>query len=247
MKNYIFKTLIFFFLIINSYSQSNSGQIIYKIKTNVFNFNDDNLPASFDKFVKKTDDVISKLEFVMKFNRNNSLFHMRKKMNLDSNEFHMKMAVLSTRGNSVFYTDNNNKSTTEQTQFLGEDFLIKSSFSDLEWKLSKEKKTISNYVCYKATTKKENSGPLNEQKKYSNYVAWYCPELSFNYGPYEISGLPGLVLEFSNEKLTYYVSEIKLSDKQLVLDEIKKGKIVSKKEFEQIGKDAYENAKSFRN
>jgi GLPGLI family protein len=70
------------------------------------------------------------------------------------------------------------------------------------WNLTNESKIINNYKCYKATYEWEITN-RHGKKVLRKAVAWYCPELSYNYGPNGFQDLPGLILELevNNNKL----------------------------------------------
>lgn len=58
------------------------------------------------------------------------------------------------------------------------------------WKLVNEKKTINGYDCRKAETSFAGR----------NYIAWYAEEIPMSDGPYKFQGLPGLILEVTDDK-----------------------------------------------
>jgi GLPGLI family protein len=58
------------------------------------------------------------------------------------------------------------------------------------WKLVNEKKDIAGYNCRRAETKFAGR----------NYTAWYSEEIPMSDGPYKFQGLPGLILEVTDEK-----------------------------------------------
>lgn len=60
----------------------------------------------------------------------------------------------------------------------------------ISWKLINEKRTINGYVCRKAETSFAGR----------NYKAWYAEELPISDGPYKFQGLPGLILEVTDDK-----------------------------------------------
>lgn len=61
----------------------------------------------------------------------------------------------------------------------------------IAWKLfPNQKKKIANFTCYRA------EGDFRGRR----YVAWYCPELPYPYGPWKLRGLPGLILEAYDSK-----------------------------------------------
>ncbi len=61
----------------------------------------------------------------------------------------------------------------------------------IAWKLfPNQKKKIAGFTCYKA------EGDFRGR----HYVAWYCPDLPYPYGPWKLHGLPGLILEAYDSK-----------------------------------------------
>ncbi len=228
--------------VFESFSQIKSGEIIYRFGKNPTSSFQNNLemPKSAAETMRKIDAIIPSLKFNLKFNRLNSIFKIEQQLSIDNSEYFNKMAILFTQGNKMFYCDSKNKLILEQTSFLDKDFIISSSMDDLKWSLTKDKKIIESYVCYKATAIKEMDVP-NGKKAY-NYVAWYCPELSFNYGPVNIVGLPGLVLEYSNERLTYSAIKVNLSEELIEIETPQKGKHVTKEEFNTLGKKIFEES-----
>lgn len=70
-----------------------------------------------------------------------------------------------------------------------------------EWVITEDKKMILGYDCVKAY------GTIGRY----TYIAWYCPSLPREFGPYIITTLPGTVLEILNEKIgvEFYAVEIK--------------------------------------
>lgn len=94
------------------------------------------------------------------------------------------------------------------------------------WTLHKEKRTIGNYDCSKATT----------EFRGREYIAWFTTKIPVDYGPRKFSGLPGLVLEIYDTKGVYkaYASEIKINDSidiKKVLDDINLLNPITHKEF----------------
>ncbi|AJW64211.1 Protein of unknown function (Porph_ging) [Elizabethkingia miricola] len=62
--------------------------------------------------------------------------------------------------------------------------------SKMTWKILKESKKIKSWNCQKAET--EYLG--------RKWTAWFTTDLLFPEGPYKFSGLPGLIVEVSDEK-----------------------------------------------
>lgn len=243
MKNTIYKFLACLFITFAMNSQNLSGKVTYTIKRNPLTLFKNKLAddIKYKNFQENVDDKIVELKFILEFSNNNSKFYLQDGLNLDLSEFYTEMSIQATRGGSIFYIDKKDKTLTEQVFFLGQKFLIKSSINDLKWELTKERKTIGKYLCFKATTLRENFGPVDQKYKFSTYTAWYCPELPNSFGPYEVCGLPGLVLEYTNDIMIYSASEVEFTKSNLDLKLPKSGKLVSRDEFNEIGKKAFES------
>lgn len=82
----------------------------------------------------------------------------------------------------------------------------------MNWKITKESQKILGYICYKATTKFRGR----------DYVAWFTPDIPYNYGPWKLGGLPGLILKVENNLFDYDAKRIVLnSDKIPTLPKLK--------------------------
>lgn len=241
-KLYILIFCFFSFLTLNA--QYKSGEILYTLKrndigTSEIKVTDIRLKELRDKIHEAT----TKLEFILNFNSNHSTFKLVKSLSLDFDDYFTRMGILATRGDRLFYCSLNDSIILEQTSFSNRDFIIKSEIKDLEWKLTKETKKIGDYQCYKGVATIHKKNHLNEDVEY-NYIAWYSPEIPFNLGPYQIVGLPGLVLEFTDNTKTFTASKIKLYKKDTVIEPPSIGEVVTHEEFEKITKEAYESAKN---
>ena len=83
----------------------------------------------------------------------------------------------------------------------------------IKWNIDSEnKKLIQDYMCVHAT--------CNYRGR--TFSAWFCPEIPFKAGPWELYGLPGLILEVSDELNDYIfkcVSINKKSQDSYVIDD----------------------------
>lgn len=80
------------------------------------------------------------------------------------------------------------------------------------WKLINESKVINTINCKKAEV----------TYKGRNWIAWYSPEIPLPYGPYKFSGLPGLIVKITDDKVDYDFELVKsVSDSKL------KGKLIT--------------------
>ena len=69
-------------------------------------------------------------------------------------------------------------------------------------------------------------------------TAWYTPQIPVSNGPEEFGGLPGLILEINDGKLTIVCSEIVLNPlDKIEIKEPTKGKEISQKDFDKLQKE----------
>lgn len=242
MKNLI--VICFLFVFANLFSQKTfkSGKVVYSVKiTPEMNSQRSLLLNGFGGFKRKMDNFSEKVKYTLEFNKENSLFYMNTDLALENEEGYSQLALVLNRADHVYFVDIKQKITIEQKPFLGDDFLVQSSSSDLEWKMINETKVIGDYTCYKATVKRRNNGPLKEEDRYSTYTAWYCPDISYNYGPFDFNNLPGLILELSIMDKSYIATTVEFNDNVIVLSKPTKGKLMTKEEFDKIGEKAFKN------
>ncbi|MGV0966654.1 GLPGLI family protein [Empedobacter falsenii] len=90
----------------------------------------------------------------------------------------------------------------------------------INWKITKESQKILGYKCYKAITKFRGR----------DYVAWFTPDIPYNFGPWKLGGLPGLILKVENDIFDYDATRIVLnSDKIPTIPKLKNLEIVKTK------------------
>jgi GLPGLI family protein len=82
---------------------------------------------------------------------------------------------------------------------------------NIVWELHEEQKRIGEFNCLKATT----------NFKKNNYIAWFTTEIPFSFGPWKFNGLPGIILEISDETNFYQIiaTKIRLEKSQFSLSE----------------------------
>ena len=72
-------------------------------------------------------------------------------------------------------------------------------------------------------------------------TAWYTPQIPVNQGPGDYYGLPGLILEVSADKTTILCTKIILNpEEKEILEKPSKGKVVTRKEYNDIMKKKME-------
>lgn len=159
--------------------------------------------------------------YELKFNSKKSKFNKLPFVNNESNSF-LKYALWP----GIFYIDLSNKTSIKQTDVFGETFLIKDTISNIKWKIHNEKKTIGKYNCLKATALVSA-----DNGKDINISAWFSPEIPFAYGPFNYSGLPGLILELERYGRLYYAKNIILNKDSIEIIEPYKGIKMNSNEY----------------
>ncbi len=82
-----------------------------------------------------------------------------------------------------------------------DEVVVKDSIPDFNWHITKQKKKIGRFECYKATTNFRGS----------NVAAFFTYEIPISLGPHKFRGLPGMILEAKSHDLdhTWSVTNIK--------------------------------------
>src|SRR5690554_6722601 len=131
----------------------------------------------------------------------------------------------------------------EENEFFGKQFLVTDSIKTLDWQITKESKTIGQYIAFKATAikkvdpndysmarpkkkdEKENAEVKNDSTTIQDpmdmieipeeieVTAWFTPQIPVSNGPGEYAGLPGLILELNVYRTTLLCSKIVMNPK----------------------------------
>lgn len=230
--------LVLMLSVFNSfYSQTNSGKIVYSVRANPdlsSTVNPDK--KQYNAFNNELMSLSTKAKFKLEFNLEKSQFGLIENLPLDITDFKTKMAIMLVKGNRSFFFDAKNGQITEQKKILSDNILIKTKYEDYNWKLTKQSKLIGDYLCYKASRNYKHYGKGNKELE-ASIIVWYCPTLPYNYGPFESSGLPGLVLMYETKGFIYTASEVNLSKKIIDIDIPTKGKFINSKKYDSIIKE----------
>jgi len=243
--------LILFVIIMQGqlYSQNISGIIIYKKdmqkRYQAVSKKFEKYRKTRPQFFNTVMDMESKayllakeVNFYLKFKDNESIFKAENLLEI-KNDISYGL-VLGPEGSGTYYNNNKNKESITQLDAYGELFLIKNE--SLKWKLINETKKIGKYICYKATTAKITNGSKGEIKY--PVIAWYVPAIPVHFGPLGFCGLPGIILKLDIYNMSYIATKIELNPTKKI--KIKKpihGKVVTKKEFDEIGVGTMKNFK----
>lgn len=84
------------------------------------------------------------------------------------------------------------------------------SLNSINWEIKSDIKIINGFTCQKATA--NYSG--------RSYIAWFTEEVPINDGPYVFNGLPGLIVEISDNKNHYSFSLVGIENRSVNLDQL---------------------------
>lgn len=70
------------------------------------------------------------------------------------------------------------------------DYVMPEKNEKINWKIERATKKFGEYTCQKATTTFHGR----------NYTAWFCADIPYNFGPWKLNGLPGLIFEAQDDR-----------------------------------------------
>ena len=194
--------------------------------------------------------------FKLTFNKEASLYKedesLEKPQAAMGGEFQVVM-IGGGGGSDVLYKNAKDQRYADQKDTMGKIFLVKDDIEKIDWKLEADTKYIGEYQCYKATYTKQvevprtmsfDSNSKNEAEEDNDkepemeertITAWYTPQISVNNGPAMYQGLPGLILEVHDGKLTIICSKIVMNpEDKIEIEEPSKGKEVNQEKYDEI-------------
>ena len=153
--------------------------------------------------------------------------------------------VRISTGNAESYINPSKNEFMEETEIFGKRFLIKDELPEFKWKITNEKKKISDYTVTKAVytditermmmTLSDNEHSSETVTDTTTVVAWFTTEIPVSQGPNNTYGLPGLILELKEDNLTFLCTKIELNPTTPVsIRKPTKGKVVTREEAETI-------------
>ena len=166
-----------------------------------------------------------------------------------------RMIIRMGAGSGDLYKNLSQSKSVQSSEVGGKNFLIVDSIRQQPWKLGTETKQILGHTCHKATRKTMQAAGVirrmvmggggggatadtTTQKmppgKEVEIVAWYADDLISPVGPENYGQLPGVILQLDvdNGTTVFNATEIKKTVDTKELKEPKKGKVVTRQEFQ---------------
>lgn len=233
MKKIILSLLLFLSLSIGAQQKDAGSQGITKVTYKSSLYNQD-IKENLKDLKNRITQYRESFEFELYFDKDKSIFKLVDNIGLDDQtiEYHIEKSL----SNELFYKDLVKKEKIKQTTSLDELFNVINPFDEYKWVVTNEKKVIDGYTCYKATCQYEEYDGNRKNQLIFNPFVWFAPSLPYSFGPSELDGLPGLVLEGSfNGTVYFYATKVEFDNK--ILTKIQRpvhGKYVKKEEFDKI-------------
>jgi GLPGLI family protein len=195
-----------------------------------------------DKYMKQALKSLKNREYKLAFNNTEAIYDEVKVLDINDNPVVEAFVAGISQFSGEVYFNQLKKSVINKKELFGSAFLIEKN--SINWILSKDTLKIDNYLCYNATTTRiiENSKGTHNLK----VTAWYAPEIPLSYGPDGYGGLPGLILQLSNNGSITSLKKIEFfNEKEKVnISFSAKGKKVSEDEFDRMMSKLYEDRKN---
>lgn len=265
MKNILFKSSLVFLLLVSNeiMAQDFQGKVTYMSKTNLdIDFSTSGIPADRIQMIK--DRMKNNLErtYELTFDKKASNYIQEEKLDQSPGAGGgggMRMMFMGGGASGRHYKNIQTKISAKENEFSGKFFLVKDSLTVYNWKMEQETKMIGQNLCFKATAVVERPmkrefqfgrGPQSEEqrkeaekkeeeqknlKELITITAWYTLDIPVSNGPGDYWGLPGLILEISDDNTQILCTKIVINPKEKVeIAEPTKGKVVSQKEYDDM-------------
>lgn len=118
------------------------------------------------------------------------------------------------------------------------DILVKEELPTIEWEISDETKQVGSFTCYLAKT----------THKKRVFYAWFSYDIPVPFGPWELGGLPGLILEAydADKRFIYLCNKIKVpADVKGKIQPPKDGKLITWEDYVDLHIGAEERVNNF--
>ena len=230
-------------------SQNFQGKAYYMSKISIDkSWMDNPRFASRSSYMKDMVKRNTEKDYVLEFNSIESTYKEVEKLETEGQGYNW-MANYVGENIGKIYKNAQDKISINETEMMGKFFLVTEDLEKTKWKMSGESKKIGQYTCYKATYTKQveekvfsfgswnQTNGTNQPKKPKKMrdvevVAWFTPEIPVSSGPSWYQGLPGLILEVSDDDTKILCTKIVMNPKEKSkIKRPKKGKVISNQDF----------------
>ncbi|MFI8377370.1 GLPGLI family protein [Leeuwenhoekiella sp. NPDC079379] len=187
--------------------------------------------------------------YTLTFNQNESLYKEDEKLATPNIGNTSGLQIKVNQSQTVLYSNTATQNYQRQEDVLGKIFLVQDSLAKPDWKLERERKSIGDYTCFKATrtemvntqTFASDSMKTVDTSFAKTITVWYTPQIPVSHGPDMNWGLPGLILEVQDGKQSILCTQIVLNpEKKIEIKAPVGGKIVDEASLKAIEKEKME-------
>ena len=271
MRNILLKSITSLLLMMVSVvnAQEFQGKAVYQTKTTIdIDLAGTGMPADRIAMIKERMKNQLERTYILTFDKSASIYKQEEKLDQTAgSRGGMRFMMMGGGASGKHYKNTQAKISAKENEFSGKNFLIKDNLVTYDWKMEQETKMIGQNLCFKATTVVERPVSRNnfsfgrnnneEEKKEEEgevvelivITAWYTMDIPVNNGPGDYWGLPGLILEISDDNTQILCTKIVMNpkDKEEIIEPTK-GKIVTQKEYDKIVEEkTKEMRERFRN
>lgn len=187
--------------------------------------------------------IFKDIEYKLICNNNEGRFEFIDRMNNDGKRVNERF-ISKGGGKGIYYKNISEKIKLHQVSSSIDEkiYLIKEPMNEYDWVITKDKKTISGYVCYRAYAEYEVEYPDHKgvmKKNKNTVVVWFTPSINFSFGPAGFDGLPGLVLEKYSNSIYIIAKKISFKDENINISKPTKGKEISKDDYDSLLKQQF--------
>lgn len=170
-------------------------------------------------------------DYILKSSNTKSVFEYKSKIDNSQSTTSFILKELERRDKYPYVKDFSNNIYIKGYDLANKIFYVKEKLPKIDWKIAKESTTILGLKAIEGTGKVDSI----------NVHVWYTPDIKYKDGPFQQSGLPGLIVksEFyvGDIKMTATATNIEIINKPLEIADTKSKKFYSKEEFEKQKKE----------
>ena len=224
MKKKYFLFTLFFFSLFSTKIYSQINKAIYSV---IINNKEEITKSPYYSYYKTAQENSNQFTFQLNFSKDRSNFFIVDNLEIEDNSYKMVKGFSRYQGFITATKD----SIFIKKEIDNETYILKEKIA-YNWNLTTETKKIGNYSCYKAITNKTTKNNISIP-----IIAWYCPELAYQFGPNGFGNLPGLIVELQIDNVIYGLKSINFDDKTIKFKEIDLKKIISQDKYDEIIKE----------
>lgn len=139
-------------------AQEFQGMAVYESKTSTADFKtrmegNKNMTPEMMKNIEERMKKMFEKTFILNFDKSASIYKEEEKLEApgQGGGGGMRMMASFTGGGGTYYKNVKDKTYTVDKEFMGKEFLVKDTLTQMKWKMEGETRVIGGYNCYKAT------------------------------------------------------------------------------------------------